>query len=248
VSGEIFIVLEQVVIISILLIIGFASIKMKVLEVGLYEGVAKFTIHIALPALIFSVITSLGGRAAVLNNLSACLISFVLIWCVFAVGKFVAVISGLKMPTSGTHISATAMGNLGYIGIPMVSALYGKEGLLILSVYMIFDLMLNWTIGLDFMETDRQGDWKVRLKRFVTPLNITLVIALIFLFLNIKPSGLVYETIVSLGATTKYLSIIYLGAMLAVVSLKGAHKQLSLYLHGLISVCLLSRKINLISH
>lgn len=235
-SNEVLIVLEQVVIIALLLLIGYVSIKLKVLDIPLYEGVAKFTIHIALPALIFSVITKLGGRPAIMNNLIACLISFVLIWCVFGVGKLVALMSGLKMPTSGTHISATAMGNLGYIGIPMVSALYGNEGLLILSVYMIFDLMLNWTIGLDFMEAEKQGDFKTRMKRFITPLNITLVVALIFLFLNIEPSGLVFDTIKSLGATTKYLSIIYLGAMLAVVSLKGAHKQLSLYLHGLVKL------------
>ena len=237
-SNEVFIVLEQVVIISILLIIGFLSIKMNILTIAMYEGVAKFTIHIALPALIFSIITKLGGRQAILDNLSACLISFILIWCVFAIGHIVARLSGLEKPTKGTHVSATAMGNVGYIGVPMVGALYGSEGLIILSVYMIFDLLFNWTIGLSFMESEKTDTLAIRLKRLITPLNIMLMLSLVFLFLNVQPSGLIFDTIKNLGSTTKYLSIIYLGAMLAVVSLRGAHKEFSLYLHALVKLIL----------
>lgn len=244
------IVLEQVIIILVLIAIGFLSMKLKIMTIDWHEGVGKFTIYIALPALIFRTIASLGGRQVLLASIPALILSFILIFTNFGLGKFIAKISGLKGATADTHLSATAMGNLGYIGIPMVSALYANNGLLVLSVYMIIDVMLNWTVGINFMDQNKNQSSKQVLKSLITPLNITLIISVLFLALDINPSvpvketiagssvplslinrfaGLVYETIAGLGATTKYLSIIYLGAKLTTVNFKGAEKQLSLY-------------------
>lgn len=236
--NEALIVLEQVSIIMLLMAIGYISIKLKIMTVPWYEGVGKFTIYIALPALIFRTITSLGGRSAVLGSIPAVVASIALILINFGVGKFVARISGLKGRTADTHLSATAMGNLGYIGLPMVAALYGNDGLLILSVFMIFDVMLNWTVGINFMNQDKNQPVNDVLRGLITPLNVTLVASVTLLMLNIKPSGLVFDVISGLGSTTKYCSIVYLGAMLTVVDFKGAHKQVSLYFHTLVRLFL----------
>jgi len=234
--SEALIVLQQVFIILILIFIGYVSIRLKIMNILWYEGVGKFTIYVALPALVFRTITTLGGRAALLSSIPAIFVSIILIFSNFGVGNLVAKVSGLKGATADTHLSATAMGNLGYIGIPMVAALYSSFGLLVLSIYMIFDVMFNWTIGINFMDQNKNQSKKELFKSLITPLNVTLVVSVIFMLLNITPSGIIFDTIIGLGATTKYLSITYLGAMLTVVNFEGAYKQFSLYMHGLIKL------------
>lgn len=234
--NEALIVLEQVFILILLMFIGFASVKLKIMELDWYVGVGKFTIYVALPALIFKVITTLGGRSVLLEGKMAVVISVVVIFINFAIGKFVGKISKLEGPTLDTHQSATAMGNLGYIGIPMIAALYSNMGLVVVAIYMIFDLMFNWTMGINFMDQNKNQTREELMRSLITPLNVTLVISLVFLMLNITPSGTVFEVISGLGATTKYLSIAYLGAMLTVVDFSGSHKQLSLYTHAAIKL------------
>jgi len=234
--NEALIVIEQVFILMLLMFIGFMSVKLKIMNIDWYQGVGKFTIYVALPALIFKIITSLGGRSVLMESKVAIIISVVVIFVNFALGKFVGKISKLEGPTLDTHQSATAMGNLGYIGIPMIAALYSNVGLVILSIYMIFDLMFNWTMGINFMDQEKNQTREEMIRSLITPLNVTLFVSLIFLMLNIKPTGTVYEVISGLGGTTKYMSIAYLGAMLTVVDFSGAHKQLSLYSHALIKL------------
>lgn len=229
--NEAFIVIKEVIILLVLMLIGIASIKLRIMTVELYEGLGKFTISIALPALIFRTITTLGGRDVILSSIESVAISVILIAINFGVGILVAKLSGLRGVKADTHISATAIGNLGYIGLPIVSALYNSQGLLVVSIYMIFDVMLNWTIGINMMDQNKDKSPEEIFMSLVTPLNVTLLISIVLLLLNVTPSGLIFDTIAGIGSTTKYLSIIYLGAKLVTVNFKGAHKEISIYLH-----------------
>lgn len=112
----------------------------------------------------------------------------------------------------------TLVNNSGFLGMPMVSAVYGTEGLLYASVYIIPNRIMMWTAGLSLFTV---SDFKSKCKNiFLNPCIITVFLGLARRILTLPFPTFLDKAVANIGAVTSPLSMIVIGTMLVGISWK----------------------------
>lgn len=113
---------------------------------------------------------------------------------------------------------ATIVSNAGFLGNPIVQGLYGSQGLLYASIYLIPQRIVMWSAGVSCF-TDAKG--KNVIKKVIThPCIIAVAIGLVLMIFQIQlPSGIT-KTLNYASNCTTALSMIVIGNILAEVKVK----------------------------
>ena len=122
----------------------------------------------------------------------------------------------------------TLVNNSGFLGMPMVSSVYGAEGLLYASFFIIPNRIMMWSAGLSLFT---QSDFKSKCKNILlNPGIIACFLGLARQLLLIPLPGFLDSTIGNIGSTTSPLSMMIIGTMLVGVSWKSLLEPSIFYL------------------
>ncbi len=231
-SSHLPIIINQVIIFAILMAIGFIASKTKVICQDSLTHLARFIVKIILPCLIFAVVAGSGvtGRDFVVSiNFT---IAVVLLFIVLpALGFLIAKFFRLEGKSFNVFLPLTTFGNMGFIGIPLINEVY-KDPLagVSITIYTLVDMSLLWTFGV-YMCSRHLSTHSVKnsIKNMINPTTVSLLIAIVVLILGVKPPKVITDTIYGIGGTSKYLTMIYLGAALSFMDHKGVLKKFHVF-------------------
>lgn len=116
--------------------------------------------------------------------------------------------------------AATAFGNTGFMGIPLLEALLPEypEAVAFASAFFIAMNLLMWTVGSAIITRDRKY---VRLKKvLVNPTALAFAFSMILFFGRVKITGQLSTFIVMLSKMSTVLCMLILGMRLAAIPLK----------------------------
>lgn len=227
---ELSLLTEQMFSVAILVAVGFLAGKLGVLTPGALEHLAKVISKVLLPALIVTMIPFENGREELLKSLPVVAAALCIILTLFAAGILTARLGKLRGTTRNIHLVCSSFGNIGLMGIPVISAVYGQMGLLFLSLYIIVDQTLLWTLGNLYLYRDTGNRQGFQLKKLLNPTTIALAVGLLLLLLNVNTTGVVFRTVETLGSATKPLAMVYLGGALCALKLSKLRGQWSIFL------------------
>ncbi len=156
---------------------------------------------------------------------------------VFVVASCIAVLSFLggkllynRYPHERKSILqyCTLVNNSGFLGMPMVSSVYGDSGLLYASIFIIPNRIMMWTAGLSLFTV---SDFKSKCKNILlNPCIITVFLGLARRILNIPLPSFLDSAIGNIGSVTSPLSMMVIGTMLVGVSWKALLEPSIFYL------------------
>lgn len=208
-AEQLSVLINQMVIFASLIIIGLLAQKVKLLKDSDVDSMANLVIKILLPAMIVTLIPSGGTRADILGMLPVFICSYIAVAICLTMGWLSSIILRLKQPTKNIHIGVTSFGNGGFIGYPLILAVFPEHAPLMVALYAIVDASTVWTIGAFLAST---GNSKFDIKKLVTPTTLAVMVGLAILILDLRPSGIVWDTVSAVGGTSKYIALIYIGA------------------------------------
>lgn len=123
---------------------------------------------------------------------------------------------------------AVAFGNAGFIGIPLVTAVFGPEAAFYVVSFSTFANLLQWTYGIVII-SGKKETMNLRMV-FVNPVFISMVIGIaLFVLLPTLPT-VVTGTIGYIADGNTVLAMIILGYYLSKVQLRGLFADARLYL------------------
>ena len=129
---------------------------------------------------------------------------------------------------SSVEIFSVTYSNCAFLGIPLISAIYGTDGIFYLTAYIAVFNLLSWTHGVMIL-TDR-----VTLKSAVNALKVPAVIAtiagLVFFFLRIPLPDIIAQPVGYIASLNTPLAMIISGITIARSNLKAAVKKGGVYL------------------
>ncbi len=135
-----------------------------------------------------------------------------------------------KMEKNETPIFqyATVCSNSGFIGNPLAEGVFGSVGLIYASVFLIPQRIVMWTAGVSFFDTksDRRSAYK---KIMTHPCMVATYIGLIIMCFHITLPTVLMKTVTSLSNCCTALTMLYMGFILADVSVKDMVDLKSLY-------------------
>ncbi len=112
----------------------------------------------------------------------------------------------------------TLVNNSGFLGMPMVSSVYGADGLLYASIFIIPNRIMMWTAGLSLFTV---SDFKSKCKNiFLNPCIITVFLGLIRRLFDLPFPEFLDTATANIGAITSPLSMMVIGTMMVGISWK----------------------------
>jgi Predicted permeases len=192
------------------------------------KNLPKIITTILLPLYLFRNMATTMDRAMLLDLLYGAVIPFISIgvsFCVaFALSRFLPVLQGRK----GIFCVGFSFASAVSIGLPVVAALFGDEGLPYALLYLFANATLFWTFGNYSIAADgNKGTVRLlslaTLKRVCSPPLIGFLGGVCMVLFDLQLPGFLDKAVKYVGDMAIGLGIIYAGVMLYDASIKASH-------------------------
>lgn len=220
----------QVLIVVALAVPGYVLRKAKLLPENTAGIFAALLLYVAQPFLMMSSILGKTFDSSMLANFG---------WvALFAIVTQLAVYFAAKLIFCKTKeeaskracVAASYLGNVGFMGIPVMEMLFpGNSDLILYTV--VYNVIFNamcWTLGVYAITGDRKSVRPIKI--LLNPPTIAVIIALPFFFCNVEIPEQIMTPIGYLGDMTLPLSMIILGIRLADMAPKQLVADPKIYL------------------
>ena len=207
------IIVNNLVIIFLMIAVGFAAGKAKLCSDRASADFTTFLMQIALPCMIFNSMIREFEVSMLRDSVIALGTCFVLILLLLAGLVFLSGKLKMEETSRGTWTFAVTFGNSGFMGIPLILAIFGTDGLFVAAIMGIAYLGIQYTLCIRMMchFSGRTGDainWK---KILLSNTNIALMAGLIFFIFQISVPGTLHTVVNGFGSITTPLSMFLIG-------------------------------------
>ena len=208
---EINTIFTQMLVFLLLISIGAIGAKLRLLTDETLKSLSGFAMSFTIPALVFSTIVNSTDQATVFSNWYFLPLCFGIIGFLWVLGFLAVKACRLTGNRARSHLCQSTVGNLGMIGIPLLTALFGETCAVPLMLYLLSDQLLLWSVGIRLGYPKESASTHFSVKKFFSPVMIALLLGVVVLAFGLRFTGPVMETITGLGSTTRYISMIYIG-------------------------------------
>lgn len=213
--------LQQMIVLFILMGVGFLCYKTGMITDEVSKKLSAIVVNIANPAL---VLTGCMGEGKIEGRellLTAGLVAAVYIALVILAMLLPALLR-VEKKSRGTYQAMTIFSNIGFMGFPVVSALYGSSAVLYASLFTIPYNILIYTFGVSAMAAGEKSDWKesFSFKRIFNVGVIACIITIFVYLLQIPVPEFLKLTVTHLSNLTAPLSMMVIGSSLATINIR----------------------------
>lgn len=235
------VVLQQMVIIFILIGIGMILYRRKLISEEGSKQISGLIINVTNPALLICSALDDGPKAS-LQELGIALIAYAAVFAILIAVSFL-IPRLLRIPRNlhYAYQMLTVFGNVGFIGIPLASAVLGSESLIFVSIFNLLFNLLIYTLGISLLQRAAgQADKDVtipssgRLQKLVNAGTVSAAVTVIFYLGNFHVPTVISSALSYTGRATTLLSMLVLGVSVAQIAPKEIFSHPKLYLFTLL--------------
>lgn len=222
------VLIEKMALLVMLLALGYLCARLKLVGPEFNKGLSKLVINVFLAGMILSSVINkklemTGGDVA----FGLLMMTLSMLICV-GIGWLSPTLLRIKDGDKGMYRILAAFMNNGFVGFPLVAAVYGENAVFFASLSNIPFNLLLYTAGVMLLQKGDKNT-KFSIKSVINvPIVATLIAFVIFIF-EIPMPKLVDDVADTLSAATVPLSMMCVGLSLGSVSLKEALLQPRLY-------------------
>lgn len=138
----VWILCEQIALFVIYILVGVLMVETRVLNKDTLETISRFVMKLSMPVMIF--VNTIDGvdRRSLLQSLSLLGLTAVLYACTYVMARLLAAFFHLEGNRAQVYRALTMFGNVGFMGIPIISSIYPEYGMLYIAVFTIVDQMV----------------------------------------------------------------------------------------------------------
>ena len=207
---------------AICMAVGYVSRKFGLINDTHTVGMTNLLVRVATPATMFMALyRSEFSRALLLECLATIAITSVIYILGGYLGLLVAKIMKASPGERQNWQFGVAYGNVGFMGIPIITAVFGYEGLIYVAMALTAFNVLSFTVGVRMYDNaPRDFSFKGLLLR--NPAIPAVVVGSVFFVSGIRLPYAILGGVSLIGGITSPMSMILLGVILARQSLKKA--------------------------
>ena len=228
------IVFNQMISLFLLMLTGYLANRFGVIDKTFESKVSRFIVNISLPATILNAVT--GSDMAHDQEM---LPIFIAAASIFLVAHVVCHFIQKIICWDPTYELMLNYSNLGFMGIPIISTLYGGEYVLHVSIFMMtFNLSL-FSYGVYLLSRDDAKNRHFSIKKLLSPGILSAFLAIGINLLDIHLPQHAVSLFSTVGATTTPLAMIVIGSTLAGIRFSTVFTDRELYLFSFLKLLVL---------
>lgn len=239
---DVTVIFNQMIVLFLIMLLGYYCYKKDIITEQSSKKLSSLVVNITNPALILS---SVLGDAKIgtvsdliLVAVIATLMHIGLIGIAFLIPKL------LRTPKSeqGIYNAMTVFSNLGFMGFPVISAIFGKEVLLYGAIFLFPYNILAYTYGIYMLTKDNKKSNEKSKFQWKSVFNagvISSIIAVIIFTFQIKLPSFLVSSINMISNITTPTSMMVIGVSIGQLSLIKLFTNVRLYLFSIIKLVII---------
>lgn len=227
----------QIVSLFLIMVVGYVMYKRKVIDDAATVRYTKLIMNISLPSQIITAFISNQGIVSNREVLTVFGITFVAYAVYAVVGAVFVFVTRVPKKQRGTYMFMTMFGNVGFMGFPVISAIFGDEALIYAVIFMVVFNVLVYSIGILLINTNESNGFN--LKKLVNMPFIAAVLSIILYFANIKLPDMVMTSFNFMGNITTPVAMLILGATVATMPIKELFDEWRIYLFLIVKLAIM---------
>ena len=248
--------IQQMVMLFIVAIVGYVAAKLGYLDMETKNKLTRLLLNITLPCMIVASVDGLSLEEAGSLVPWAFALSAAQFFLLLATGVLCCIVLRVPAHQRREYVFMCLCTNTGFIGIPVVAALYGTESVLFSSIFVMVISAFFYSIGLMVIAPQSDGSGAagdsagdaaggaagakkgrgivavlkaVPWRSIVNPCMVGCLVALALFFAQVELPDLVVDTLDMIGGITSPVALMLVGVIMANVDLKGVVGELRLY-------------------
>ncbi|MFB0921571.1 MAG: AEC family transporter [Oscillospiraceae bacterium] len=211
---------QQMIILLILMLVGYICYKVRMLTDDTCKMLSSIVLNIANPALILY--ASMGTETKIQGTELAITvgIAFGMFGVLMLVSYVMPIVLKVERKSYGIYRVMTTFSNIGFMGFPLISAVYGTGALLYASLFSIPYNILIYTYGINAMKKADTAKEKLNLSKVFNIGVIACILSVAIYLLRITLPQYIISADKYLSDLTAPLSMIVIGASLATINIK----------------------------
>lgn len=229
----------QMIQLFLVISIGYILSKIKILDVDFNKKLTTLLLSVTTPALIVSSVLTTTDYLPIKDILFVFLVGIIIYIALPIIGFIIVKIMRVPMPQQGLYIFMTVFSNIGFMGFPVMKAIFGNDAIFYTAIFnMIFNLLV-FTVGTGIMGYGTDRKTKINLKDLLSPGVVASLIALLIYFVQLKFPDVIVSTVTMIGDITTPMAMLIIGSTLANIPIKEVFGELRLYPYTLIKQVIL---------
>ncbi|MDF2545717.1 MAG: hypothetical protein K0R93_615 [Anaerosolibacter sp.] len=221
--------LNQILVLFLLLIIGYICKKLRIISNDMNRDISNFITSIALPCLIIVTLSSFEFSEETLVKSGKL---FMISWGVYALSIAISYIVPKLIKAEGTSRDIfqfmMVFSNVGFMGYPVVNAVFGETGVFYTALYNLPFNMVIWSFGVAVLSRpsmkqnklalDERGS--IQIKQLINPGLIAVFIGFTMFLTSTRLPGPVHQAFKMVGDVTTPMAMVFIGSILADIHIK----------------------------
>ena len=224
------ILFKQLIIMFAMLALGAWMKRSKMMSETTFKELGIFLLYVISPIVVFHGYLVAPTQVNTMRLLVSFGASFILLLMIIGIATLIYRKDGLS-------IFASIFTNSGFMGIPLVVALFSQEAVFVLSPFLSWLFVIQWTLGIVVVTKDpRSMSFK---KVMLNPVIIATIVGVIVYFLHIPIPEVLDEFLGRIGAMLMPIAMIVLGSSFAHLSFKNVFLDARVWLMVLVRLFVL---------
>lgn len=220
-------VFMQMLVLFLLIGVGYLGGKTKVMSAEGNKSLSKLVNCITNPCnILFSSLCSehLLSNGEVLTMLGLSVVMYIFL---IAVAQLIPRLLKVPVDQSGQYKFMMIYSNVGFMGIPVITAIYGPDAVFCVSVIIIVFYMFLFTHGVYLV---CGGKGRFNWKSLITPMTVASAVSIVSYLCGFQVTGVVKDTLDMLRGVTTPCAMLIIGCALAAVPIKSVFSNWRLYI------------------
>ncbi|MDD5922172.1 MAG: AEC family transporter [Eubacteriales bacterium] len=223
--GNILTVGQQVFILFLLMIVGWALGKLKMIDDASYAGITNLALYLIIPCTMIQSFQFTFSKRMLLSFFLCGGISLAAHLSYFFLSRLF--VRSKDQGDKKVLVMLAMFANCNFMGIPLLVSVLGKEGVFYGSAYAVVNPVLIWTLGQIYMSGSKSGT-EIR-KALVNPSTIGILIGLFLFITGLSLPKVVNTCIGYLAGMAVPLPMLLVGYMLCNLDLRKMLKDIRLW-------------------
>lgn len=152
------------------------------------------------------------------------------------VAQIVPKLLGVEKTVSGQYQFMMIFSNIGYMGIPVISAIFGEGATISAAIFIMVFYFFIYSYGIFLLQG---GKGKFRPKSLLTPMMISSVVGLVCYLLGVRVGGIGADILGTVRNVTTPCAMLVVGCALSCVPVKALFTNWRLYIVSLLKLLVL---------
>ncbi len=222
-------ILSSLIMIFILIVPGVFFKRKNILTEDQNGAINSIVVNLTWPCLVIDAMQMQFSIQVLKDSAYILVVCLLILAIIFAISFPIAKL--IRLPKTKQYLTVFMLlfGNTGFIGIPVIKALYGTDAVFYAAIVELINDILIFTVGILLIQLSAGANLKVGLKQFINPGLIGVIIGLVLFLLNIQLPELIGGSIEMIGNATTPLTMFCIGFQIGGLKLKEIAGDFQVY-------------------